>query len=132
MRDLALIERARVSLASGFTVISGETGAGKSLHIDALALVLGAVIRVTHLPQIAAHADVHLRISKEVREGRSTTEIVHLDDGGRRAELALMLGGSAADAGALAAADELLARAAAARDDERGEAGARSAASPAA
>ncbi|MEZ4596424.1 MAG: AAA family ATPase [Chloroflexota bacterium] len=39
--DLALIDRARVTLAEGFTVITGETGAGKSLLIDALLLVSG-------------------------------------------------------------------------------------------
>ena len=39
--DLALLERARVGLGSGLTVITGETGAGKSLLIDALTLVAG-------------------------------------------------------------------------------------------
>ncbi len=42
VRDLALIERVRLQPDAGFTVITGETGAGKSLLIDALALVLGA------------------------------------------------------------------------------------------
>jgi DNA repair protein RecN (Recombination protein N) len=73
------------------------------------------VICVTHLPQIAAHADVHLRISKGLRAGRSTTEMARLGPDERRAELAQMLGGSAADSGALGAADELLARAEASR-----------------
>ncbi|HPF13580.1 MAG TPA: DNA repair protein RecN [Planctomycetota bacterium] len=41
IEDLALIERARLSFESGFGVITGETGAGKSLLIDALELLLG-------------------------------------------------------------------------------------------
>ena len=40
--DLALIERLRLPLAAGFNVLTGETGAGKSLLIDALGLAIGA------------------------------------------------------------------------------------------
>ena len=40
--DLALIERLRLPLAAGLNVLSGETGAGKSLLIDALGLAIGA------------------------------------------------------------------------------------------
>jgi DNA repair protein RecN (Recombination protein N) len=39
---LALLERVRLVVPDGFTVITGETGAGKSLLIDALGLALGA------------------------------------------------------------------------------------------
>jgi DNA repair protein RecN (Recombination protein N) len=40
--DLALIDRLRLVLGPGLSVLTGETGAGKSLLIDALGLALGA------------------------------------------------------------------------------------------
>jgi DNA repair protein RecN (Recombination protein N) len=42
VENLAVIERVRLRLGPGFTVLTGETGAGKSLIVDALALALGA------------------------------------------------------------------------------------------
>ena len=38
------------------------------------------VLCVTHLPQIAAHADAHFRIEKRERDGRTVTEVALLDD----------------------------------------------------
>ncbi len=42
VENLAVIEHVRLPLSRGFTVLTGETGAGKSLLVDALALALGA------------------------------------------------------------------------------------------
>jgi DNA repair protein RecN (Recombination protein N) len=42
VENLAVIEVVRLRLSSGFTAVTGETGAGKSLVVDAVALVLGA------------------------------------------------------------------------------------------
>ncbi len=41
MRDLAIIDAAEVSFGPGLNVVTGETGAGKSILVDALSLALG-------------------------------------------------------------------------------------------
>ena len=79
------------------------------------------VLCVTHLPQIAAHADVHFRIAKRERDGRTVTEVRQLAPEERAAELALMLGGPQGGEASLASARELIERAAAWR--RRAEAG---------
>ena len=42
IRSLAVIDRLELECASGMTALTGETGAGKSILVDALALLLGA------------------------------------------------------------------------------------------
>lgn len=42
IRDIVLIEKLDISLEKGLTVLSGETGAGKSILLDSLGLALGA------------------------------------------------------------------------------------------
>ncbi len=41
IRNIAVIEKASIDLEKGFTVLTGETGAGKSIIIDAIHAVLG-------------------------------------------------------------------------------------------
>lgn len=42
LRDFVIVQALELELQSGFTVLTGETGAGKSILIDALQLALGA------------------------------------------------------------------------------------------
>src|SRR5512135_2757204 len=41
VRDLGIIERVRLELPAGFIVLTGETGAGKSLLVQSLQLLAG-------------------------------------------------------------------------------------------
>jgi DNA repair protein RecN (Recombination protein N) len=58
LRDFVIVETLELDLAPGFTVLTGETGAGKSILIDALQLILGS------------RADAGV-----VREGASRTDL---------------------------------------------------------
>ncbi|RTR28689.1 DNA repair protein RecN [Deinococcus radiophilus] len=90
-------------------VDAGIGGAAAVAVADQLA-TLGKgrqVMVVTHLAQIAARADHHYRVEKEVLGGRTISRVRRLDPAEREAELARMLGGQTSGA-ALDHARELL------------------------
>ena len=66
------------------------------------------VLCVTHLPQLAAMADIHFSVEKGERGGRTYTKVVELDRERRKAELARITGGSAVTEALLESAGELL------------------------
>nr|HID13537.1 DNA repair protein RecN [Anaerolineae bacterium] len=47
IRDFAIIDELQLTFAPGFSVLTGETGAGKSIIIDAVELALGGRADVT-------------------------------------------------------------------------------------
>ncbi len=66
------------------------------------------VLCVTHLAQLAAFADTHFVIEKEVEDGRTVTTVRRVADEARAHELARMLGGGVAPDAGVAHARELL------------------------
>lgn len=68
------------------------------------------VLCITHSAQIAAFADAHLLIKKDVSGERTFTQVTALDENGRVNELARFIGGMEITSADLAAAKELLSR----------------------
>ena len=66
---------------------------------------------VTHLPQIAAFADSHYNVSKEITGNRTVSKIKALQVEARLNELAVMIGGPRFTANSFNAARELLQKA---------------------
>jgi DNA repair protein RecN (Recombination protein N) len=79
------------------------------------------VLCITHLPQIAACAGAHYRVSKNVREGRTVTAVHRLAERERAEELARMMAGGTVTESVLASARELLASRQSTREGHGGE-----------
>ena len=58
LRDFVIVRELELDLESGFTVLTGETGAGKSILIDALQLVTGARADTGVIREGASRTDV--------------------------------------------------------------------------
>ncbi len=63
IRDFVIVDTLELELASGFSVFTGETGAGKSILIDALALTLGGRGDASVVREGAARADISAEFS---------------------------------------------------------------------
>jgi DNA repair protein RecN (Recombination protein N) len=114
-RLMLAIKTVTAQKGRGATLIFDEVDAGIGGHTaDVVGRRLQAlggeyqVLCITHLPQIAAHGDVHFRIVKAVRGGRTTTSVARLNPEDRRLEIARMIAGHEPSAGVLASAGEML------------------------
>ena len=65
LHQFALIAQHELSVAEGFNVITGETGAGKSLLLDALSLCAGERADSAMVRHGAAHADIYAQFDVE-------------------------------------------------------------------
>ncbi len=116
-------ELSRIALA--IQVVASEAGQVGTLVFDevdsgiggAVAATVGRLLQalaarrqvlcVTHLPQVAAHADTHFRVTKAGDGDAVTSDLARLAAGERVEELARMLGGAAVTAKTRAHAKEL-------------------------
>ncbi|MGE0310416.1 MAG: DNA repair protein RecN [Lautropia sp.] len=58
LRDFVIVESARIEFGPGFSVLTGETGAGKSILLDALGLALGSRADAAMVREGAPRADI--------------------------------------------------------------------------
>ena len=117
-------ELSRMALA--IAVTTSQLGAAQTLIFDevdagvggAVAQTVGRlmqqlgqdrqVLAVTHLPQVAACADQHLVVAKQLQQGTTLSSVSLVDGGQRVAEIARMLGGERLSDTSLAHAREML------------------------
>lgn len=60
IKDFAIVSELQIDLTSGLTVLTGETGAGKSLWVDAAAIVLGERADTSMIREGAKRSEISL------------------------------------------------------------------------
>lgn len=94
-----------------FDEVDAGIGGAVAAAVGARLRALGEdrqVLCVTHQPQVAAAGHAQYRVSKAAQEGITQSSVERLDDAGRIAEIARMLGGAQVTREAEAAAKRLL------------------------
>ncbi|KUL33249.1 DNA repair protein RecN [Chlorobium limicola] len=89
------------------TGISGTTALAVASSLKRLSR-LHQIIAITHLPQIAAMADLHLTISKTIENGRTSAGVLHLDEPGHIRAVAELISGRNISESSLRLAGELI------------------------
>ncbi len=93
------------------TGISGRVAEAVGKSLKSLSR-LHQIIAITHLPQIAAMADLHLQVQKSVQDERTVTEVTILDHESRLQAIAQLISGKSISPSSLNHAAELVASAA--------------------
>ena len=91
-------------------VDTGVSGRAARKVAEKMADIAGTkqVLCVTHLPQIAAMADIHFSVEKAERDGRTFTQVERLNKERRKEELARLTGGTSVTDIQLESAGQLL------------------------
>jgi DNA repair ATPase RecN len=81
IRDLALMDRAELELGEGFTVVTGETGAGKSVLLGAFSLLAGNRVTKTLVRKGAEECTVEaeLEVGKNANYNKILEEFKNED-----------------------------------------------------
>ncbi|MDP1580805.1 MAG: DNA repair protein RecN [Candidatus Didemnitutus sp.] len=85
IRNLALLEEVELEFEAGFTAVTGETGAGKSILLGALSLLAGARADKTIIRQGAAACEVEAALffadTRKLDAALATLDLPACDDG---------------------------------------------------
>lgn len=92
-----VLRRAGVGMVLVFDEVDAGIGGAVAERVGAMLGELARwhqVLCITHLPQIACHAERHFRVEKQTAQGRSVTRVHALSEGERVDEIARMAGGA--------------------------------------
>jgi len=82
IRDFVIVDHIELEFSAGFSVLTGETGAGKSILIDALSLTLGGRGDASMVREGAAKADICAEFSSNAScETYLSTQDIDIEDG---------------------------------------------------
>ena len=87
LENMAVIESADLSFSPGFTVLTGETGAGKSIIVDAISAILGGRVSRDVVRTGAKSAEVHALFGGFSEQARASLAAVGVGSDGLMIEV---------------------------------------------